>query len=113
MQKRMLLLGLVLSETFMIIGCANNGDAKVITINAINYEFDQKEIILKKGETVSMKLKNNKGYHTVRVDGYDKEINPYKTVTFTADQVGKFEYRCSTMCGKGHADMVGAIIVEE
>ncbi len=113
MKKRLLLLGLVLSATIMITGCMNKSDTKAITINAKNYEFDLKENKLKKGETVSIKLKNSKGYHTIHIDGYDQEINKYKTVTFTADQVGKFEYRCSTMCGKGHADMVGTIIVEE
>ncbi|MBB6671761.1 cupredoxin domain-containing protein [Cohnella nanjingensis] len=88
------------------------GAANVITINAKNFEFDQKEIKVKHGEEVTIKLVNGQGNHAIRIDGYDKEIKGNQAVTFKADQAGEFKFACSVMCGKGHAEMTGKLIVE-
>lgn len=88
------------------------GDVKAITINAKNFEFDQPEIKVKKGDKISITLKNTQGLHTIKINGYDQVIKANKAVTFTADQAGTFEFICDTMCGSGHADMVGKLIVE-
>lgn len=94
------------------IASAGAGDAKTITINAKNFEFDQQEIKVKKGETISITLKNTQGLHSIKINGYDKVIKANKTVTFMADQSGTFEFICDTMCGSGHAEMTGKLIVE-
>lgn len=128
MNKRMLSLGgLALAGALILAGCGGKeetsnaspetsqaaaGAAKAITLNAKNFEFDQPEIKLKKGETVSITLKNGQGNHAVHIDGYDKDIKGKETVTFTADKAGEFKFFCSIMCGAGHGDMVGKIIVE-
>lgn len=85
---------------------------KAITIDAKNFEFDQKEIKVKKGETISLTLKNSQGNHSIKIEGYDKEIKGNETVTFTADKAGEFNFLCATMCGAGHAKMTGKLIVE-
>ena len=77
-----------------------------------NYEFDQKEIKLKKGDIVSFTLKTSQGNHAIHIEGYNKVIKENDTITFTADQTGEFKYACSIICGKGHSDMVGTLIVE-
>ena len=33
-------------------------------------------------------------------------------VRFTAAQAGRYPFRCSVMCGSGHLDMKGELIVE-
>lgn len=88
------------------------GDATAITINAKNFEFDQQEIKVKKGDKVSITLKNTQGMHSIKINGYDQVIKANKTVTFTADKAGTFEFLCDTMCGGGHAEMTGKLIVE-
>jgi len=84
----------------------------VITLNASNFEFDVKEIRVKKGETISIKLVNTQGNHGVLFNGYKKEVRGNQTITFTADKEGEFSYVCSIMCGSGHGNMVGKLIVE-
>ncbi|MCC3375955.1 cupredoxin domain-containing protein [Cohnella sp. REN36] len=88
------------------------GAGKAITINAKNFAFDQPEIKVKQGEEVTIKLVNGQGNHALKIEGYDQEIKGNQTVTFKADKAGEFKFECSVMCGKGHADMTGKLIVE-
>ncbi|QMV40763.1 cupredoxin domain-containing protein [Cohnella cholangitidis] len=127
MKKWMALSGLLLAAMLIASGCggknnkeeassspaaAGGGAAKAITIDATNFKFDQEEIKVKKGEEVSITLKNSQGNHAIKIEGYDKEIKGNATVTFVADKAGEFKYICSIFCGKGHNDMVGKLIVE-
>lgn len=128
MRKWIYSLGLLLAAALVATGCGGGGKdeasttapasnqaaggGKAITIDAKNFEFDQKEIKVKKGETVSITLKNSQGNHSIKIDGYDKEIKGNQTVTFTADKAGEFKFYCAIMCGAGHADMTGKLIVE-
>jgi len=81
-------------------------------VNAKNFEFDQKEIKVHKGDSVTITLNNTQGNHGLKIDGYNVEVKGGKSVTFTADQTGEFKYYCSIMCGTGHAEMTGKLIVE-
>lgn len=91
---------------------SGNGQKHEITIDATNFDFDVKEIKVKKGDTVSITLNNSQGNHALKVEGYDKEVKGKATVTFVADKTGEFKYICSIFCGKGHDDMIGKLIVE-
>jgi cytochrome c oxidase subunit 2 len=88
------------------------GATKSITIEASNFKFDQPEIKVNKGDTVSITLKNTQGNHGIKLKGYDQEIKGDQTVTFVADKAGEFEFYCSIMCGGGHAEMTGKLIVQ-
>ncbi|WP_256759920.1 cupredoxin domain-containing protein [Cohnella sp. WQ 127256] len=127
--KKWTILGAVLLAAMVIsTGCGGNkkeeasaspeassaaaGGAKAITIEATNFKFDQQEIKVKKGEEVSITLKNTQGNHAINIEGYDKEIKANKTVTFVADKTGEFKFICSIFCGKGHEEMIGKLIVE-
>ncbi|CAG7658127.1 multicopper oxidase domain-containing protein [Paenibacillus allorhizosphaerae] len=121
MKRWMLPVGFVFAISAIVTGCGSKEGQKAaspgkvdktITINAKNFEFDQKEIKLKKDDIVSITLKNSQGIHAIHIEGYDKDIKGNETVTFTADRIGKFDYVCSIFCGNGHSDMVGTIIVE-
>lgn len=121
MKKCMFSVGFVFTLSAFATACASS-DAQnaastgaadqAITISAKNFEFDQKEIRLKKGDTVRFTLKNSQGRHAIHIDGYDKDIKDNDTVTFTANRTGRFKFVCSNMCGNGHSDMVGTLIVE-
>lgn len=88
------------------------GEDGAITIRATKYEFDIREIRVKQGETVTIALKAENGYHTLKIEGYGVEVRPNRTVSFVAYQKGEFPYRCSVVCGTGHNDMTGKLIVE-
>jgi len=127
MKKWMILCGVLLAAMLIASGCgggkkeeassspsaaAGSGGAKAFTIEATNFAFESKEIRVKKGEEVSITLKNKQGNHALKIEGYDKEVKANATVTFVADKAGEFEFICSIFCGKGHNDMVGKLIVE-
>lgn len=88
-----------------------------IDMDGFNYEYDVKQIKVKKGDIVTINLKSTEGFHDWVVDEFDaatERINEGDTtsVTFTADKVGTFQYYCSV--GKHRQlGMVGYIIVEE
>ncbi|WP_239618282.1 cupredoxin domain-containing protein [Cohnella mopanensis] len=128
MKKWMALSGLLLAVMLIAAGCGGKnkeeassspateagaaGGTKAITIDATNFKFDQNEIKVKKGEEVSITLKNSQGNHAIKIEGYDKEVKGNATVTFVADKSGEFKFICSVFCGKGHNEMTGKLIVE-
>lgn len=91
---------------------AGTGETKEFTVKASNFEFDVKEIKVNKGDTVKITLVNEKGNHALKFNGYNKEVQGGKTISFVANKTGEFDYKCSIMCGAGHNDMMGKLIVQ-
>lgn len=78
------------------------------TITAKNWEFtSDKELVIKKGETVKINLVNKEGVHTINNDELGINLTADKPAEFTADQTGEYELKCSTVCGatKDHEGM--------
>ena len=55
---------------------------------------------VKRGDTVSITLKNAGGTHDLKIDEFDEETERLsageeETITFVADRAGSFEYYCS------------------
>jgi cytochrome c oxidase subunit 2 len=98
-------------------GPARAEGPRVIVITAKRFEFDPKEITLKKGETVKLQLKSEDVTHGffVRPLGIDQEIPAGRTteVTVTPQQAGRYRTICDHFCGAGHASMKMTIVVEE
>lgn len=63
-------------------------------------QFSSKEITVKKGDKVRIKVTNTKGIHDFNIDEYNiRQATPLDqpvTIEFTADKVGEFVYYCST-----------------
>ena len=78
--------------------------------------FSLKEIKVKKGDTVRIKVTNTKGNHDFSLDEYSiKKLTPLDqevTIEFKADKVGSFKYYCS-MAGHRMMGQEGTLIVEE
>lgn len=89
-----------------------SGDVKEITVNAKSFEFSPNEIKVKKGEKVKLTLKNTDGAHGLEIPDYNVNLQKDGSVEFTADKAGTFDFDCSVMCGAGHSDMKGKLIVE-
>ncbi|KIL41678.1 hypothetical protein SD70_06095 [Gordoniibacillus kamchatkensis] len=124
MRRAGMFIGLTVAAVLAISGCGNKEAAagasnaasgtaaKTITVNAKNFEFEPKQIKVAKGDTVTITLNNTQGIHAMKINGYNKEIQGGKSVTFVADKAGEFKLECAVFCGQGHADMTGSLIVQ-
>lgn len=99
---------------------ATQGDVKEFSMTSYYDEkgkwFSLKEISVKKGDTVRIKVTNTKGTHDFNIDEYGiKQMTPFNEETvieFTADKVGEFAYYCS-MPGHRAGGQVGTLKVTE
>lgn len=88
----------------------------VIDVAGVDFEYDVKEIKVKKGDTVTINFKSDEGFHDWVVDEFSaatKRVNEggETSVTFVADKVGTFQFYCSVMSHR-EMGMVGYLVVE-
>ncbi|MCH8943065.1 MAG: cupredoxin domain-containing protein [Bacteroidetes bacterium] len=90
----------------------------IIQIEAERFQFIPSQIRVRQGERVRLIFRSRDTTHGVAIPEYQirKDIPPRgkgeTIVEFTADKIGSFTYRCSHLCGAGHAMMRGIIVVE-
>ncbi|MCP3773691.1 cupredoxin domain-containing protein [Paenibacillus sp. MZ04-78.2] len=90
-----------------------NSAAQQVKLVATNFQFDQKEYKVKKGEDVTFSLENKQGMHAVQISGVNVGLdNNNKTKTVKIDKAGTYDIICSLPCGQGHATMKSKLIVE-
>ncbi|WP_010497022.1 cupredoxin domain-containing protein [Paenibacillus elgii] len=90
-----------------------NPAAQQVKLVATNFQFDQKEYKVKKGEDVTFSLENKQGMHAVQISGVNVGLdNNNKTKTVKIDKAGTYDIVCSLPCGQGHATMKSTLIVE-
>ncbi len=90
--------------------------ARMIMVSGKNFEFDVKEIRVKKGEKITIHFESADGFHDLVIDEFAVRTEKLKTggmqmVTFVADKAGTFEYYCSVGSHRA-SGMVGKLIVE-
>jgi len=92
-------------------------EAKVIRISAKKFEFSPSTITLKKGEPVVLELSSEDRTHgfnlkdfAIRADVKPSEVT---RINFTPDKTGSFTFSCDVICGGGHADMSGTLVVTD
>jgi plastocyanin len=92
------------------------GTLKEFTVISKPFLFNQKELRVKKGDTVRITLDNQEGTHDFVIDEFNaktKTLNAgqEETIEFVADKAGTFEFYCSV--GNHRAmGMTGNLIVE-
>ena len=88
-----------------------------IQVTLKKYEFNPGMIRLTKGEHVRLVLTAVDHDHGFKLDDFDINQRVPKGTTvvieFTADKAGTFQFRCSNVCGLGHRNMKGTLVVEE
>ena len=93
------------------------GAVKEISVTAKQWEFDPNPIIVNKGDKLKLSIKSVDVAHGFSLPdfGINKKLEPGKTETveFVADKSGQFTFFCSVICGSGHSDMKGTLIVNE
>jgi cytochrome c oxidase subunit II len=91
--------------------------SREIKMVARRFEFSPNKITVQKGERVRLSVTSQDVDHGIAVKefGIDETVKAgqTKTVEFTADRAGRFEFTCSIFCGDGHPDMVGEILVTD
>jgi nitrite reductase (NO-forming) len=86
------------------------------TVNGGNFYFKPNIIKAKLGDVVSLKFKNDEGFHNLIIDEFKVATQNIKsgaeeTITFTASKKGSFEYYCSVGTHR-QMGMKGTLIVE-
>ncbi len=90
----------------------------IIQIEAERFQYIPSQIRVRQGERVRLIFRSRDTIHGVAIAAYQirKDIPPRgkgeTIVEFTADKAGSFTYRCSHLCGAGHAMMRGTLVVE-
>jgi cytochrome c oxidase subunit II len=89
------------------------GAAQAITLTATNFKYDQAEYKVKKGQPVTITLKDGEGMHGASISEFKVNLKKDgESATFTPDKAGTYTIQCSVMCGAGHATMKSTLIVE-
>lgn len=120
----MMLIGLALLATASQDGAqaAKDAEAQVpgaheIQVVLRKYEFSPGLLRVKKGEQVRLIMAAADHDHGFKLDDFNinQKIPKGTTVVvkFTADKAGTFQFRCSSVCGLGHRNMKGTLVVEE
>jgi cytochrome c oxidase subunit 2 len=90
---------------------------RVIKITAKKFEYSPGEIVLKKGAPVVLEFTSSDRLHGFNCPDFAvrADIHPGQTsrVRIVPQKTGTFECYCDIICGDGHEEMTGRIIVEE
>lgn len=96
---------------------ARAGEARVVDIAAKRFEFSPREVVLKRGEKVTLRLRSGDVTHGFyqKALGIDATIEPGRTteVTLTPEKAGRYLTICDHFCGSGHGGMSMSIVVED
>jgi len=87
-----------------------------IAMLAKQFAFEPAVVTVKKNQKVCLKLSSKDVEHGILIDGYNVHVhatidNPGE-VQFVADKVGEFNFICHQVCGVGHGEMKGKLVVE-
>ncbi|EKE14064.1 MAG: cytochrome c oxidase subunit II [uncultured bacterium] len=89
---------------------------KEFTITAENWVFTPSMITVKQGDKVKLTIKSIDVTHGFALPDFNVKVdltpNKEETVEFVADKKGEFTFFCSVICGDGHLDMKGKLVVE-
>ena len=88
-----------------------------IQVTLRKYEFTPRLLRVRKGEQVKLVMVAADHDHGFKLDDFNinQKIPKGATVVveFTANKAGTFQFRCSNVCGSGHRNMKGTLVVEE
>lgn len=91
---------------------------KEFSIEMSQFSFTPSAITVKKGEKVKITVTSKDVTHSLLIPEFNVNSGPVAkgqsgAVEFVADKAGAFEFRCAVVCGAGHKDMKGTLVVEE
>lgn len=91
-------------------------ESRKITVLAKKFEFSPARIELTAGEPVEITFESEDVAHGFSAKGLGVQKVTFKkgkpaTVRFTPEKPGSYRFRCSRLCGLGHFNMKGEIVV--
>lgn len=89
---------------------------KELTITAKKWRFDPKRLEVNQGDKVKLTISGEMDLNFVLADfGLEEEVltGQTKTLEFTADKKGTFEFNCGTYCYKKYGDLQGGAMKGE
>lgn len=92
---------------------AATGEVQEVVVSMSNWEFSPNVIEVKKGTTIKLTAENVEGFHGIAIPEYGVEVKGGETVEFVAEEAGEFAFACNVLCGTGHANMTGKLVVTE
>jgi len=111
-----LLARVALCTTLLAAGVAFGAEPRVVEITARRFEFTPAEVVLRKDEAVTLRLRSLDVTHGFfqRGLGIDLEIEPGKVaeVTLTPRTPGRYTTICDHFCGSGHGNMKMTFVVQ-
>lgn len=92
------------------------GNNVVFNLTGTNFAYNETEIRVSEGDTVTIHFESEEGFHDWVVDEFGaatEKVRPGTptSVTFVADTAGTYEYYCSVGSHRANG-MVGTLIVE-
>jgi cytochrome c oxidase subunit 2 len=104
----------LLLSAVLLAGCGR--EPVVLKVNLKKYRFEPPVLRVKRGQTVTLELQTSDVRHGFLVPDLNlkQAVAPGQpvTLTFKADRRGAFSMQCNIICGPGHDEMTGTIIVE-
>lgn len=84
-------------------------------IEAGRFQYTPAAMTVNPGDHVTIDLVATDVVHGLYIDGYDRSVvadpGQMASLSFVADQVGTFRFRCSVTCGALHPFMIGKLNV--
>lgn len=121
MKKATLIIGLAILAILgtILTGCVTgdsttklgvSANTKEFTVKAFRFGYSPDVIEVNKGDKVRINIENTDTTHGIRIP--DLNLKGNNTIDFTVDKEGEFNWYCNVMCGEGHRQMGGKIIVK-
>jgi cytochrome c oxidase subunit II len=88
---------------------------KEFTMTAKQFQFDPSVITVNQGDRVRIKITSLDVTHGFALPDFNinQTLEPGKEVMvdFIADKKGEYPFHCSVICGEGHKEMTGKLVV--
>ncbi|MDO8528529.1 MAG: cupredoxin domain-containing protein [Nanoarchaeota archaeon] len=108
------ILAIVITSIFVVKNFTGNSvkneDVKTFNVKAFRFGYSPDLIEVNKGDKVVIEIENTDTLHGIRIP--DLGIKGNEVIEFTADKTGEFTWYCTNMCGEGHMQMQGKLIVK-
>lgn len=89
---------------------------KEFDLTARQWEFNPPTITVDQGDKVKLNIESLDVAHGIALPEFNvsADLAPGQTTTveFVADKTGSFTFFCNVLCGSGHQDMKGTLIVQ-
>lgn len=87
-----------------------SGESVTVALEASQFTYTPTVVRVKSGQNVTIQITNVDTVHGLRIPALG--VSGTKSVNFIAPAPGTYDFSCPTMCGSGHREMKGSLVVE-